>query len=356
MRMFTHMLSVDVAEQKLGWWWWWCVGVVVGLEFSCGGRDLELCGRISRVLVGGPGVVDEDAAFFEYIIISAFAKETSLVVSGKHELTIVLLRGWRRLRLHAMVTMVLLPEKKVTHKLVHVEDNELLLTTLEPYATTTLIELARQDDCVHAQPQAARKRKIFAIPQDNHCRAIAPIPSCAIRCVMATGSWTKLAWSVATWTLVVCLVLARSRKESLSRDADGEQDAANQVRTQDLGSCATSQSRLSHDDRARLSALGLDGNITFSNTSSAASDFGLIRFSEPGAVVYPKSVRDIETVVRAVQRDPRSGLTLAAKGHGHSVHGQAQVHISLQTMHICRILVLLHMHLCPKPGAASCLQ
>ncbi|XP_024383193.1 cytokinin dehydrogenase 4 isoform X2 [Physcomitrium patens] len=83
-------------------------------------------------------------------------------------------------------------------------------------------------------------------------------------------------------------------------------------------------SSLSFRDHALLSSLRLDGSLTFSNTSSAASDFGRIRYSLPGAILYPKSVRDVELAVRAVQSSKGSGLTLAAKGSGHSVHGQAQ--------------------------------
>ncbi|KAG0621417.1 hypothetical protein M758_3G018300 [Ceratodon purpureus] len=224
-----------------------------------------------------------------------------------------------------MVTMVLLPEKKATHKLVCVEDGGLLLTALEPYCTaTSLIEFARKDGSVHVHPQV-RKRKIFVGQAQEHSSAI-PIPSCTMSCVLDPGSWTKLAWSVVTGTLLVCLLLATSRMGSLYGDGEEVDAHVSYQATEDLGLCQMPQSPscLSHDNRARLSSLPLDGSLTFSNTSSAASDFGLIRFSEPSAVVHPKSVSDIEAVVHAVLRDTRSGLTLAAKGRGHSVHGQAQ--------------------------------
>jgi hypothetical protein len=231
-----------------------------------------------------------------------------------------------------MVTMVRLPEKKVAHKLVHLEDNELLLTTLEVYTATTLIELARKGDSVHAQP-LVRKRKLFV---DDRSSAIV-IPSCTMSCAFVPGSWSKLAWSVVTWTLLVCLLMAGNRKERHS--GDGERA------TQDFTSCS-----LSRDHRALLSSLPLDGALTFSNTSSAAADFGLIHFSQPGAVVYPKSVRDIELVVRAVQSDTRPGLTLAAKGRGHSVHGQAQVRLQNLLCSLCEyfrfVVYVILSHCC----------
>lgn len=74
------------------------------------------------------------------------------------------------------------------------------------------------------------------------------------------------------------------------------------------------------DGEDRLESLR---GLTFTNVSSASVDFGRIRFSSPAAVVYPESVRDVEATVRAVRAG--AGLTLAAKGRGHSVHGQAQV-------------------------------
>lgn len=133
-----------------------------------------------------------------------------------------------------------------------------------------------------------------------------------MRFVCILGIWTKLAWGSASWTLVVCLLLARGRKGQHSNEY-----------TQSSSSYSDS-SNLSYRDRVLLSSLHLDGALTFSNTSSAASDFGLIHFSLPGAILYPKSVRDIQVVIRAVHSATSSELTLAARGRGHSVHGQAQ--------------------------------
>lgn len=108
------------------------------------------------------------------------------------------------------------------------------------------------------------------------------------------GSWT---W---TWsTLLVCVLLA-----SVGRRDD----------------------EIGGDEL--LSSLQLDGSLLFENVSSAASDFGRIRFASPRAVLYPRSVRDIQVTLRAAQRVP--GLTVAAKGCAHSVHGQAQVPLPFQ--------------------------
>ncbi|CAN1813825.1 Cytokinin dehydrogenase 6 [Linum perenne] len=47
----------------------------------------------------------------------------------------------------------------------------------------------------------------------------------------------------------------------------------------------------------------------------------------PLAVLHPKSVADIATTVKHIwQMGPRSELTVAARGHGHSLQGQAQAH------------------------------
>lgn len=225
-----------------------------------------------------------------------------------------------------MLTMVLLPEKPksstTTHKLVHVESNKLLLTTLEPYTASALLELAARIEDV-----LPRKRKISVTQPPREIKAAAvdveEVKSAAVGRAMS-GSLCIFS-SIATWTLLVCLVLARtsSRRGSLLQPL-GEEDAGRQFGTQE-GPPAVEGSLLSQDDRALLSSLRLDGALTFSNTSSAGIDFGRIRFSTPGAMVFPKSVRDVEATVRAVRSATSSGLTLAARGCGHSVHGQAQV-------------------------------
>lgn len=196
--------------------------------------------------------------------------------------------------------MVLLPKpncRTSTPQLqlqVHENNNQLLVTTLEQPSynvvttTSTLIGFARKE--------LVTKRRFFG---RGSAAAI-------MRCVCLLGSWTKLAWSSATWTLLMCLLFASGRK--------GHED--------DYSSSGCGGSA---DHHRVLSSLQLDGTLTFSNTSSAAADFGLIHFAMPSAVVYPRSVRDVQVTVRAVLSAASSGLTVAAKGRGHSVHGQAQV-------------------------------
>lgn len=75
--------------------------------------------------------------------------------------------------------------------------------------------------------------------------------------------------------------------------------------------------------------------MSFENTSSASQDWGRIRQLAPAGVVYPKSVADIVSIVQAVARSD-SDLTVAARGFGHSVGGQAQVlSIHNLSMHFC---------------------
>lgn len=74
-----------------------------------------------------------------------------------------------------------------------------------------------------------------------------------------------------------------------------------------------------------LKALHLQGYITFENNEFASRDFGNQIHSHPLAVVHPKSVTDISEILTHVwQMGPASELTVAARGHGHSLQGQAQ--------------------------------
>jgi hypothetical protein len=81
---------------------------------------------------------------------------------------------------------------------------------------------------------------------------------------------------------------------------------------------------LSRTDCTSLNLLNLKGFISFRNTSSAASDWGFMKSYPPAGILYPQHVSDIVSVVRAVSRS-NSLLTIAARGHGHSINGQAQV-------------------------------
>ncbi|XP_024975304.1 cytokinin dehydrogenase 1-like [Cynara cardunculus var. scolymus] len=73
--------------------------------------------------------------------------------------------------------------------------------------------------------------------------------------------------------------------------------------------------------------LKLDGSLRIDNVHHAAKDFGNRYSILPAAVLYPKSVSDISSLINYVfQMGPTSGLTVAARGHGHSLEGQAQAH------------------------------
>lgn len=109
---------------------------------------------------------------------------------------------------------------------------------------------------------------------------------------------------------------------------------------------------LSRTDCTSLNLLNLKGFISFRNTSSAASDWGFMKSYPPAGILYPQHVSDIVSVVRAVSRS-NSLLTIAARGHGHSINGQAQVnhpslpclasHFSLYRESLCMGALVLHV-------------
>ncbi|KAG0517848.1 hypothetical protein BDA96_09G124600 [Sorghum bicolor] len=79
------------------------------------------------------------------------------------------------------------------------------------------------------------------------------------------------------------------------------------------------------DVLATLSKLPLDGHFSFHDVSTAAWDFGNLSSFMPAAVLHPGSVDDIATTVRHVfLGGEHSMLTVAARGHGHSLRGQCQ--------------------------------
>lgn len=76
-----------------------------------------------------------------------------------------------------------------------------------------------------------------------------------------------------------------------------------------------------------LATLTLDGYFTFQNNHHAAMDFGNTHHFLPLAVLHPKSASDISSTIKHVYNmGSGSGLTVAARGHGHSLQGQAQAH------------------------------
>ncbi|GLT66025.1 hypothetical protein SLA2020_384210 [Shorea laevis] len=76
-----------------------------------------------------------------------------------------------------------------------------------------------------------------------------------------------------------------------------------------------------------LKTLDLDGHFDFDEVQHAARDFGNRYQFLPLAVLHPKSVSDIAATVKHIlEIGPHSELTVAARGHGHSLQGQAQAH------------------------------
>ncbi|CAM8949185.1 unnamed protein product [Rhodiola kirilowii] len=73
--------------------------------------------------------------------------------------------------------------------------------------------------------------------------------------------------------------------------------------------------------------LQFEGQLTFDDIHYAARDFGNRYQFLPLAVLHPKSVTDIVTMIQHIWKmGPNSELTVAARGHGYSLHGQAQAH------------------------------
>ncbi|CAH8349169.1 unnamed protein product [Eruca vesicaria subsp. sativa] len=81
------------------------------------------------------------------------------------------------------------------------------------------------------------------------------------------------------------------------------------------------------DIRSSLDTLALEGYISFDDVHNASKDFGNRYQLPPLAILHPRSVSDISTMVRhIVHLGSTSNLTVAARGHGHSLQGQALAH------------------------------
>ncbi|XP_020206479.1 cytokinin dehydrogenase 7 [Cajanus cajan] len=66
---------------------------------------------------------------------------------------------------------------------------------------------------------------------------------------------------------------------------------------------------------------GLEGAFHFGAPAAAAKDFGGMKSAAPLAVIRPASGADVARAVRAAART--ANLTVAARGNGHSINGQA---------------------------------
>lgn len=79
-----------------------------------------------------------------------------------------------------------------------------------------------------------------------------------------------------------------------------------------------------------LKQLKLEGYLSFEKLNHAAKDFGNRCHFLPLAILYPKSVLDISSTLKHVfEIGTRTDLTVAARGNGHSLEGQAQAYQGL---------------------------
>lgn len=67
--------------------------------------------------------------------------------------------------------------------------------------------------------------------------------------------------------------------------------------------------------------MGIKGTIDYKSTDFAAKDFGGMLAGKPLAVVRPSGADDITRVIKFASR--KENLTVAARGNGHSINGQA---------------------------------
>lgn len=89
---------------------------------------------------------------------------------------------------------------------------------------------------------------------------------------------------------------------------------------------------------SQFEALHLAGNLSSRDISLGARDFGNRHQFPPSAVLFPGSVADIAAVLKHVfGLGANSELTVAARGHGHSLNGQAQaaggIVIHMESLH-----------------------
>lgn len=79
-------------------------------------------------------------------------------------------------------------------------------------------------------------------------------------------------------------------------------------------------------DPTELLRLGVYGQLSVdpSDVQTASLDFGMLSRAEPWAVLHPASADDITRVVKAAYELEAHGFTISARGHGHSISGQAQ--------------------------------
>lgn len=78
-------------------------------------------------------------------------------------------------------------------------------------------------------------------------------------------------------------------------------------------------------DPTELFFLGVDSRLSFksSDVETASVDFGMLGKAKPRAVLHPASADDVARLVKAAY-ESANGFPVSARGHGHSINGQAQ--------------------------------
>ncbi|KAL6493078.1 Cytokinin dehydrogenase 5 [Orobanche gracilis] len=83
-------------------------------------------------------------------------------------------------------------------------------------------------------------------------------------------------------------------------------------------------------DPAELLRLEVEGQLSFetADLASASRDFGGMHSAEPLAVLHPASADDVARLVKSAYESAH-GLGISARGHGHSINGQAMTESGL---------------------------
>lgn len=78
-------------------------------------------------------------------------------------------------------------------------------------------------------------------------------------------------------------------------------------------------------DPTELLRLGVEGQLSVdpSDIETASLDFGRITHSMPLAILHPASDEDVVKLIRTAYGSV-NGFSVSARGHGHSINGQAQ--------------------------------
>lgn len=87
------------------------------------------------------------------------------------------------------------------------------------------------------------------------------------------------------------------------------------------------ESRPDDDVSSICNALDLQGSVEYGSADVAGKDFGGIHSVKPLAFVKPSGADDVSRLVKAASRSPN--LTVAARGNGHSINGQAMANRGL---------------------------